>query len=164
MIVAAPVELTLKDGVFSCRVDSETLEVCDEDQPEDAIEVTASSPTINTIAVTVPIRLRISDSTLVPFAIDIGHVSVYSTSERSYMSSRMVVIHFLFSMSNRIQWSHRHQISLSGQEIVVEPVYRCDYLWYYRRIEQRVLHQTCMCSHAMGLRVFGWVNLEGHAF
>ena len=65
MIVAAPAELTLKDGVFSCRVDSETLEVCDEDQPEDAIEVTASSPTISTIALTVPIRRRISDSTLV---------------------------------------------------------------------------------------------------
>ena len=62
-----PEPKTLTEGVFSCKVDSDTLEVCDEDQPEDAIEVTASSPTINTIAVTVPIRRRISDSTLVPF-------------------------------------------------------------------------------------------------
>ena len=66
-MVAAPAELTLTEGVFSCKVDSETLEVCDEDQPEDAIEVTASRLTMNTIAVMVPIRRRISDSTLVPF-------------------------------------------------------------------------------------------------
>ena len=88
---------TLTLGAVSCNVDNETLEVCDADQPDDAIEVTANSPTMNTMAVTVPIRRRISDSTLVPFAIDISHVSVYSTSERSYMASRMIVICFLFS-------------------------------------------------------------------
>ena len=60
-------------GAVSCKVDSETLEVCDEDQPEDAIEVIASRLTMNTMAVTVPIRRRISDSTLVPFLVTLAN-------------------------------------------------------------------------------------------